>query len=1191
MGLKFIIGTGTQRHDDALLAKAVAWLDQDPRRDVFYLVPNHIKFETEVSVLTKLGQQPAFEDKHEVAATRLQVFSFSRLAWYFLQREPVRQFEKVSDVGEHMLVRKVLLEEMDNLKLFSRDIKKQGFIEQLVALFGELQEGNVTDADLATAVGMLGDSASDADARLKLTDLQQLYHSYLAKKSALNMGDVPLLTQLAEHLSGKDLSHVMFAISGFHSFNAVEQQLIQTLLQVAGNVTLALVLDKAHVHEPPQPQDLFYSTGRIYYDFYQFARANQLAVQRDTVLRQGATADFDTLDQYWQDSQRLSPVQTHQLRENRIVLWEAGDSYREVTAVAAEIRRLVTEGPYRYQDIQVLTREMPYYRRIIPEIFSNYEIPYYLDEEMAMKHHPLLECLLALFDMLQNRFKYRDIMRFLRTELFLPEAAQLTALSEWAEAQAAYRRKIDYTENVILAYGYEGHYWTREADWEYVDYAYEVDDAASQKDQLVQQLSNEVRRDVRQLIVPFFKEIRQATTGREAAAIFYRFLTHIGIDKQLMFIRNQEIERGDLVKARIHEQTWEAFVSVLDDYAALLGDEPFELDDFVQIIRSGLEGLTYSKVPTAIDQVQVLPLDMGSSIKRRVTFIIGGTDQVLPKKVENQSVLSDDERARLSEQLADGKYLRDNPLTELAKEPFQFYVALLSATEKLYLSYPLTRDNAKDLKPSPYFRRLQTQLGVPVSRYTQALDVTDRTLFEPFSTYRTLLPALVAVRRQATEEKQPLPALARMLEKLLDYRYPVETERLMDSLAHRNVPETLTAETVNTLYGKVIHASVSKIENFNHCEYRYFLTYGLNLKERDVFELSPAAAGDFYHEALDLLFKELLRRNILLSELTDEEAAELTEAVLLQVLGENKFAILNSSNRMNYIRYQLKQTIKRVGWALRRQSSRTKMTTLQTEVLFGQVMQETGIESLNFSLKGDKQLKVRGKIDRLDAVTVKDDLFFAVVDYKSSQHRFDFRDVYYGLAMQMVTYLDIALKNTVKLVGKKAEAGGAFYLHIKNPLLDTTKNGSLEEQQEELLRTFGYQGILLKDEALVDQLDVTVEPRMSSAVYPFSRTAKDELRSPQFVSREEMQQLIAHNRKNFQQAGEKIVDGSIKLNPAYKDKTRIACSYCPFRSVCQFDVMLPENSYHRIDKLSKDNVLDKLNSAALPEKEEEADDE
>ncbi|MXS27837.1 hypothetical protein, partial [Enterococcus gallinarum] len=55
-----------------------------------------------------------------------------------------------------------------------------------------------------------------------------------------------------------------------------------------------------------------------------------------------------------------------------------------------------------------------------------------------------------------------------------------------------------------------------------------------------------------------------------------------------------------------------------------------------------------------------------------------------------------------------------------------------------------------------------------------------------------------------------------------------------------------------------------------------------------------------------------------------------------------------------------------------------------------------------------------------------------------------------------------------------------------------------------------------------------------------------------------------------------IIGGEVQLNPAYQGKERIACRYCPFRSVCDFDVMLKENNYHRIENLSKEEIMARL---------------
>ena len=81
------------------------------------------------------------------------------------------------------------------------------------------------------------------------------------------------------------------------------------------------------------------------------------------------------------------------------------------------------------------------------------------------------------------------------------------------------------------------------------------------------------------------------------------------------------------------------------------------------------------------------------------------------------------------------------------------------------------------------------------------------------------------------------------------------------------------------------------------------------MKERDVFGLSPAATGIF-HEALDQFFKLLIMNQRNLSELTDQEVNLLAEEVLNSILGD-AFSVLTTSSRMNYIRYQLSQTIKK----------------------------------------------------------------------------------------------------------------------------------------------------------------------------------------------------------------------------------------------------------------------------------------
>lgn len=1188
MSVQFVIGTADKQHVAPVLQQAVEWLKQDSNHEVYYLVPNHVKFETEVSILRRLHQLPNYQHLDNMASTRLQVFSLSRLAWYKMQYTKRYQKRRLSESGKAMIIRQTLIELEEELILFRYEINKVGFVEQLVALFDEYQLGNITSLDLEMAVTQFEGATYVEDSKEKLLEIQKIYDCYLEKMLAIDGETQDILSDLADYLSQVSLENVMIIVSGYSSLTAVEQQLLQTLMTISGEWRMTLTLDKSYAVEPPTNQSLFYNPATVYFDLYHYARGQQLPILHDLVVHETpCSSDMALVEQAWRDSHQLSNGTRQQRlqQSSSLQVWACEDSYGEILSVAKEIRSLVTQG-YRYRDIKILTRDLTAYRQILEPVFTKADIPYYINEDVEMKHHPLIEFIDSLFQVKLRYFKYPDLMRLLRTELFMPQLRDINELSSWIQGMSIVRQQVDYTENVVLAYGYSGFYWTQVKDWQYVTYSYSEDDDAVRQDELIQKESNYIRQAIRDGLVPFFDKLDTAVTYREACVALYQLLVDSGVMHQMTMMREQSIATGDLVSAKNHEQAWQALMDLLDELVDLMGDMPFNLSDFIQIILSGLEGLTFSKVPATLDQLIVSSVDMVQTEKSRVTFILGVTDQQFPKKIENKTLMTDEERTLLMERLDDNKYLKKETQSDFAREPYVFYLALLSAREQIILSYPMASDQTKELKPSSYLIPLMKPLGVkPIKKVTQ-LTETNANEVSQFATYEILLSDMVPFKRYLTDTNQSFSWLWLQLEKRVQKELPFKATRVLESLTYQNIPETLMPEIVDDLYGSTIYASVSKIESFNQCHYKYFLQYGLQLKERERFELSPAATGDFFHDALDQFFKELIKQKKQLSLLSDEEILSLADHVLQAIFADERFSILSSSQRLKYIRYQLTQTIKRVIWSLRQQSARTNMTTLQTEVLFGEALGEKGLASLSFDLSNQKKLSVRGKIDRLDYVDVSGNPYLAVVDYKSSKHNFSMSDAYYGLALQMITYLDVALQNAVTLVGQKAEAAGAFYLHVQNPTLKELKQMDEESLKNELLKEFKYQGVLVKDEALLEQLDVTVEPTKSSLVYPFNQLKSGEVKSKQFIAPDDLQKLIRHNHQQFKAAGEKIYAGKTTLNPMYKGKERIACRFCPFRSVCQFDVMLLDNNYHRIDELSDEEVLERLSDEEKKEVDE-----
>ncbi|WP_407391047.1 helicase-exonuclease AddAB subunit AddB [Carnobacterium jeotgali] len=1206
MGLQFVLGRANRNKRSVLLDEIAESLTNHTEESIFYLVPDHIKFQAEMTVLGSLSQYPYFKNKPMMGMMHLQVFSFTRLAWYWLKDTDIYAKPQLTTTGLSMLIRKLLIEHEEKLTIYRGEVRKEGFVQQMTDLFLELRSGRITQIDLDQMILNLGNSPKEADFKLKLQDLSLIYHAF--DEALLNkyIESEDIVSALIQKVTELDLSETTIYIESYYQFTAQEQALILALMKAAKKVTIALTTDKAYAVEKPEMHNLFQTSGTTYYKLYQLARQNNVPVYKDKVIQEKDASyceELNQLEDFWVETSQLSPATNVSLASsdamgNCIEVWAAENKQAEITHVAKEIRKLVATGHYRYKDILVLTRNMDDYLAIIEPLFTSHAIELFIDSAELMNQHPLIEVIDALVSIYKRNWRYADVMRLLRTELVIPAFEEQESLSkeraqrvsQQVERAKKYREKVDITENVLLAYGYEGYHWTKTEPWHYTRYFYEDAEFQSDNDHRIEQTANSIKTAVSGLLVPFFKRLEKAKTSKDAAKELYLFMETVGVKDQIGFWRDQSIEDNNLEEARKHEQTWQTFLQLLDEYVEVLGDEPFDLDSFHAILMTGFDNATYSMVPPSIDQVTFSGIEGTRIGTAKVTFMLGVTDAHLPAKTENKSILTEEDRDFFSYFLDETQYLKPTVEAVMASEPFIAYQAFLDSSEKLIFSYPTSDETKNGPKLSPYVDRIAKAFQLPIQ--AKLMDITSletptgNELLDFVGTKKTTISQLLMVLRKEQDQKGQLNAFWQNLYMFFkrDKQVARDFKHLLVSLVKKNVPMPLRNSIATDLYGKDLYLSVSRLEAFYADHYGHFLTYGLKLKERDVFELSPAGTGEFFHDALDHLFKTIIQKNLSFDQLNEEMLEELTTEVLTELYGKPKFSILNASNRMKYIRDQLGQTIKKMVWVIGNQSRRTNMKNIQTEVLFGHVANQTGIEGLSFRLNNGGTLYLRGKIDRVDAMTVGTESYLSVVDYKSSAHKFNYQDAYYGLAMQMITYLDTALQNAVDLIGHEAKPAGAFYLHVSNPFM---KKGTFLDEDayiKELLKSYKMDGLLLEDEAMLLSLDPTIEPTTASLVYPFNQLKSEALKSTKFVTLNEMTALRQHNKKLIIDAGNKIVEGVTTLNPFYEKRQFIPTVNGPLRAVSQFDAMLPENNYRRMESLKREDILKKM-------QEEEEDEE
>lgn len=81
------------------------------------------------------------------------------------------------------------------------------------------------------------------------------------------------------------------------------------------------------------------------------------------------------------------------------------------------------------------------------------------------------------------------------------------------------------------------------------------------------------------------------------------------------------------------------------------------------------------------------------------------------------------------------------------------------------------------------------------------------------------------------------------------------TVRLTSSLTYTNDVGKLSSELAQKLYGEHLFVSVSQLETYYRNPFEYFLRYGLRLRVRPEFAMTPADTGSLDHATLDQVFK------------------------------------------------------------------------------------------------------------------------------------------------------------------------------------------------------------------------------------------------------------------------------------------------------------------------------------------------
>lgn len=861
------------------------------------------------------------------------------------------------------------------------------------------------------------------------------------------------------------LRDMVVVVDGFTRFSAEEERLLTLLNERCHEVVIG-------TYASQKAYQATYRQGSSYEASVDFLRHLAQTFQTNPIYCEGekeqdlfqlVTERVEAAFAFHQDWSPL-PKQDYPIQ-----IWESPHLHSEIEAVARDIRAKLFEG-YRYKDIVVLVGDMDSYRLSLGQVFKRYEIPYYLSKAESMAHHPLVHFVEALERLKRYGFKAEDLVYLLKTGLY----------GQLSDAD------IDVFD-------------------QYVRFAVIDGLSAFQKPFTINRQTSPFDLDrlntLRQMIIAplelLFKARKQSVNS--LLSKWLRFLEDVEVTKRLEDLVND----GSRLEVERHEEVWRAFLHLMETMQVIFADEALSLSAFFVLLTTSMQATDYRLVPATLDVVSVNSYDMVQPHTAKLVYAIGLTQNNLPRLGLNTSLLTDEERATINASKDSSPLMIASQETQ---KRYHFIVMSLlnAASDQLVLSSPRLYQDT-EASPSSYLTLLQT-LGIPLTVKGHA-----ETGIEDLGSYYGLLSRLIDfyqgdLRSEdfSKDEQTFWSATIRVL------RQKLAKEGLtLPALSDNLVATPLSPESLAIRYpkDKIVSLSASALTTFYNNEYGYFLRYVLGLKEEESIRPNAFTNGQFLHRVFELV----------LSDKTDEPFDHKLQSALVKTKSDRAYA--NTYQRDAQSRYTqgvLEDIARATGHLLQGQSPH--LHVIGNEISFGQADGHYA-----FSLPNGYKVAIKGKIDRLDCLTLPDGrTSYGVVDYKSSAHAFSLSQAYNKLSPQLLTYL-AALTDKGSLGLDKANdtmtvdrVFGAVYLHMQEPHVSLDDVWSVEEVFEQAQKDLRYKGLFVEE---------SLSHLGSAYATQFA---------PKF-SREELETLMAYTLNTYKAAATRLLSGQLAINPYSKD--------------------------------------------------------
>lgn len=1127
MSLQFIIGGSGSGKTHTLYENLIKCSMEDPEGRYFAIVPEQFTMQTQKDIVT-------MHPRHGVR--NIDIVSFERLAYRIFEELAVETPAVLDDMGKSLVLRKVAASRKKDLRLFGSHLEQSGFIGELKSMLSELFQYGVS----GESIREMADSADSAMLRQKLSDMSELYDGFREYTKERFIAQEEILDILCRVLPKSRLIRgSVVTLDGYTGFTPVQYRILEILLTCCRQVIVTVTMPpEENPYREKSIHSLFYMSSHTVCRLIDLAAGTGAGREKDILLT-GPCRRF-------QNSPELSAIERGLfrsgtgIRENvqgdSLILYEAENPIREIQFVCAEIHRLVKEKGYRYRDIAVVTGALPDYSGELARQFQQNGIPCFMDSKKSILSNPVVELLRAALETLSENFSYESMFRYLKTGMVTEEKEKLSRL-----------------ENYVKAMGVRGFKrWS--APWE-----------RTYKDGECLNLE-EINEFKDSLLHPFLplKEVfsERQSTVREMTAALVEFLESVGAEERLSRWEQAFREMGEAELEKEYSQVYGLVMDLFDRLAALLGDETVSRREYAQILDAGFAEIQVGLIPAVVDRVVTGDLTRTRLSHIKALFFIGVNDGIVPGAARRGGILTEAERRMLKER---GMELAPTAREAGFLERLYLYLVMTKASDFLYLTWSQTSSAGKSLRPSSLIGQVKKLF--PELRETKPDLYREAALSDP------------AGRRILIEGLRDLEHAAARPQFLELYRHfyfdkdkREETKRLVEAAFHTYEDKGIGRTAAQKLYSPILRGSVTRMERYAACAYAHFLTFGLELRERREYELAAADLGNLFHSSIDLFFKTMQEEGRSFRQLDEKERKELVSRCVSEVTKEYGNTVVSDTARNEYLGRRVERITDRTIWALTEQLKKGDFEPAGFELTFTPA---DNLRAMKIPISRTEAVHLQGRIDRMDLCEDGDRLYVKIIDYKTGRTKFELTELFYGLQMQLVVYLDAAMeKEQRRYPDKQVLPAGIFYYNIADPMVEKAEDMDEEEKEAEILKTLRMNGLVNSQEEAISHLDRRIETESDVIPVAYKAGIIQEAKSS-IASEKRFSALTGFVNRKIRDMGREILDGRITVDP-YKRGEKTACDYCPYHGICGFDLKTKGYGFRRFKSMKPEAVWEEI---------------